>query len=101
MKLVIVGSGYVGLVTGACFSEFGYETICVDKDQDRINQLNSGVCPFYEPGMEDLLNKHLKNIYIILCISSFVFSEAKLPQGFMKDLNNKKVNIQTEKNEYK
>ena len=41
-----------------------------------------------------LLNKHLKNIYIILCISSFVFSEAKLPQGFMKDLNNKKVNIQ-------
>ena len=60
MKLVIVGSGYVGLVTGACFSEFGYKTICVDKDQDRINQLNSGICPFYEPGMEDLLKKHLK-----------------------------------------
>ena len=47
MKLVIVGSGYVGLVTGACFSEFGYKTICVDKDQDRINQLNLGICPFY------------------------------------------------------
>ena len=65
MKLVIVGSGYVGLVTGACFSEFGYETICVDKDQDRINQLNSGVCPFYEPGMEDLLKKHLKNTKLL------------------------------------
>ena len=65
MKLVIVGSGYVGLVTGACFSEFGYKTICVDKDQDRINQLNSGVCPFYEPGMEDLLKKHLKNTKLL------------------------------------
>ena len=65
MKLVIVGSGYVGLVTGACFSEFGYKTICVDKDQDKINQLNSGVCPFYEPGMEDLLKKHLKNTKLL------------------------------------
>ncbi len=65
MKLVIVGSGYVGLVTGACFSEFGYKTICVDKDQDRINQLNSGICPFYEPGMEDLLKKHLKNTKLL------------------------------------
>ena len=65
MKLVIVGSGYVGLVTGACFSEFGYKTICVDKDQDRINQLNSGVCPFYEPGIEDLLKKHLKNTKLL------------------------------------
>jgi len=65
MKLVIVGSGYVGLVTGACFSEFGYKTICVDKDQDRINQLNLGVCPFYEPGMEDLLKKHLKHTKLL------------------------------------
>ena len=45
MKLVIVGTGYVGLVSGACFAEFGYKTICVDKDKDRIEKLNSGKCP--------------------------------------------------------
>ena len=49
MKLVMVGTGYVGLVTGSCFAEFGYETICVDKDINRINNLNDGKCPFYEP----------------------------------------------------
>ena len=57
MKLVVVGTGYVGLISGACFAEFGYETICVDKDINRITDLNNGKCPFYEPGVEDLL-KH-------------------------------------------
>ncbi len=59
MKLVMVGTGYVGLVTGACFAEFGYETVCVDKDISRIKKLNLGKCPFYEPGMDELLSKHL------------------------------------------
>ena len=65
MKLVIVGTGYVGLVSGACFAEFGYKTICVDKDKDRIKKLNSGKCPFYEPEMDDLLSKHLKNTKLL------------------------------------
>ena len=65
MKLTIVGTGYVGLVSGACFAEFGYKTICVDKDKDRIEKLNSGKCPFYEPGMDDLLSKHLKNTKLL------------------------------------
>ncbi len=69
MKLVIVGTGYVGLVTGACFAEFGYKTICVDKDKARIQKLNSGKCPFYEPGMDELLYKHL-NITKLLKFSS-------------------------------
>jgi len=59
MKLVIVGTGYVGLITGACFAEFGYETVCIDKDENRVNELNNSKCPFYEPGIEDLLKKHL------------------------------------------
>ena len=59
MKLAIIGTGYVGLITGACFAEFGYETICVDKDENRVNELNNSNCPFFEPGMENLLHKHL------------------------------------------
>jgi len=59
MKLVIVGTGYVGLVSGLCFAEFGFETVCIDKDSIRINNLKKGKCPFYEPGLENLLDKHL------------------------------------------
>ena len=65
MKLTIIGTGYVGLITGACFAEFGYETVCVDKDLDRINQLNDCICPFYEPGVEELLNKHLNKTKLL------------------------------------
>ncbi len=65
MKLTIIGTGYVGLITGACFAEFGYETVCVDKDLDRINQLNDCKCPFYEPGIEELLSKHLNKTKLL------------------------------------
>ena len=54
MKLAIIGTGYVGLITGACFAEFGYRTVCIDKDQNRVNDLNNSKCPFYEPGIEVL-----------------------------------------------
>ncbi len=70
MKLAIVGTGYVGLVSGACFAEFGYQTICVDKDKNRIQSLNSGKCPFYEPGMDDLLSKHLNNTKLLTFTNS-------------------------------
>ena len=60
MKLVIVGTGYVGLVSGLCFSEFGFETVCVDTDDKRIDSLQKGECPFYAPGLQNLLDKHLK-----------------------------------------
>lgn len=65
MKLTIIGTGYVGLITGACFAEFGYETVCVDKDLDRINQLKKSKCPFYEPGVEELLQKHLNKTKLL------------------------------------
>ena len=65
MKLTIIGTGYVGLISGACFAEFGYQTVCVDKDQNRIGELNQSKCPFYEPGIEDLLNKHLNKTKLL------------------------------------
>ena len=70
MKLVIVGTGYVGLVSGLCFAEFGYETVCVDKDEKRIETLKNGECPFYEPGLQDLLTKHTKNTKLLSLTSS-------------------------------
>ena len=65
MKLAIIGTGYVGLITGVCFAEFGYKTVCVDKDQKRVEKLNLSKCPFYEPGIEDLLEKHLNKTKLL------------------------------------
>jgi UDPglucose 6-dehydrogenase len=55
MKIAMIGTGYVGLVSGACFSEFGIDVVCVDKDQAKIDVLNRGECPIYEPGLENLV----------------------------------------------
>ena len=60
MKIVIVGSGYVGLVTGACFSEVGIEVVCVDVDREKIENLNKGIIPIYEPGLTDMLTRNMK-----------------------------------------
>ena len=65
MKLVMVGTGYVGLVSGLCFAEFGFETICVDKDIDRIENIKKGQCPFYEPGLENLLIRHINETKLL------------------------------------
>ena len=70
MKLAIIGTGYVGLITGACFAEFGYQTICIDKDEKRVEELNNSQCPFYEPGVDDLLDKHLNKTKLLSFSSS-------------------------------
>jgi len=61
MKVVMVGTGYVGLVSGACFSELGADVICIDKDKNKIDRLISGEIPMYEPGLDELVSKNVQS----------------------------------------
>lgn len=59
MKIVMIGSGYVGLVSGTCFSDFGHEVVCIDKDASKIEALNNGIMPIYEPGLANMVEKNV------------------------------------------
>lgn len=60
MRICVVGSGYVGLVTGACFADSGNHVVAVDRDEDRVRSLERGECPFFEPGLEELMRDNLR-----------------------------------------
>jgi len=60
MNVVILGAGYVGLVSGACFAEFGATVTCIDVDEQRLAALANGVIPLYEPGLEGLVKRNLR-----------------------------------------
>jgi len=60
MKIAVIGTGYVGLVSGVCFSDFGHDVVCVDKDPAKIARLNAGEVPIYEPGLEELMARNVE-----------------------------------------
>ena len=60
MRVAMIGTGYVGLVSGACFSEFGHDVTCVDKDGDKIARLQAGEIPIFEPGLDTLVANNVK-----------------------------------------
>ena len=60
MRIVMIGAGYVGLVSGACFAEFGVNVVCVDRDEDKIARLNNFEIPIYEPGLDNLVKSNIE-----------------------------------------
>jgi UDPglucose 6-dehydrogenase len=77
MKVCVIGTGYVGLVTGVCLAETGHNVICVDKDEQKIKMLNSSIMPIYEPGLENLVKKNTQsgNLSFTTQIGSAVLSQ--------------------------
>ena len=59
MKISIIGAGYVGLVQGACLSDFGFDVTCIEKNPEKLRELKFGRVPFYEPGLDEILKKIL------------------------------------------
>jgi len=89
MKIAVVGSGYVGLVSGACFSETGIDVTCVDIDEKKINNLKNGIIPIFEPGLENLVERNVSkgrlhfttNLKESLAGTEVVFSAVGTPPG--------------------
>lgn len=69
MNVVMIGAGYVGLVSGTCFAEFGANVTCIDVDPEKIKKLNSGEIPIYEPGLEELINNNVKKNHLRFSLS--------------------------------
>jgi UDPglucose 6-dehydrogenase len=105
MKIAVIGAGYVGLVTGTCLAEVGHHVICVDIDPHKIEQLNPGVCPIYESGLEELVQRNLKekrlsfslNTGEAIATSEVVFSAVGTPpkENHQADLKYVKAVAQT------
>ena len=60
MRVAMIGTGYVGLVSGACFADFGHDVVCIDKDASKIERLERGDIPIFEPGLEDLVARNVR-----------------------------------------
>ncbi|MDR3508851.1 MAG: 3-hydroxyacyl-CoA dehydrogenase NAD-binding domain-containing protein, partial [Caulobacteraceae bacterium] len=60
MRVAMIGTGYVGLVSGACFADFGHDVVCIDKDAGKIRALEAGIMPIYEPGLDQLVASNVR-----------------------------------------
>ena len=60
MRVAMIGTGYVGLVSGACFADFGHDVVCIDKDAAKIDALKNGIMPIWEPGLEALVKANVE-----------------------------------------
>ena len=74
MKICMIGAGYVGLVSAACFADFGWTVICIDKDEDRVTKLKSGKIPIYEPGLDELVERNVAagRLHFSVCLAEAV-----------------------------
>jgi len=89
IKIAIIGTGYVGLVTGACLADVGFDVVCVDVDHDKIEQLKKGISPIYEPGLEEILTRTIQreklkfstDIVSVLPEVDVLFSAVGTPPG--------------------
>ncbi len=89
MKIAVIGTGYVGLVVGACLADMGNEVICVDKDKEKLNKLKNGIIPIYEPGLEELVKSNYResrlmftdDIDMAVKASKVCFIAVGTPQG--------------------
>ena len=64
-RVCMIGTGYVGLVTGTCFSELGHQVVCVDNNEEKVKLLQSGGMPIYEPGLEELVQKNVAKVRLL------------------------------------
>jgi len=85
MNITVIGSGYVGLVSGTCFAEMGNRVTCVDIDPVKIEKLNQGIIPIFEPGLENMVlkNVHHKNLFFTIALHNceIAFTELGTPIG--------------------
>ena len=64
MKIVVIGAGYVGLVSGACLAEIGHDVVCVDKDKEKVKSINNGISPIHEDGLQDILERNVRSKHL-------------------------------------